>query len=66
MKMLCQGCGKQFLPDYAGHCDECGHAFIATRDGSPARWNCVCGKPETPGVVHRSDAPCYTMETKAA
>jgi hypothetical protein len=30
---------------------------------APAQTECVCGEPEKPGVVHRTDGPCYWDET---
>lgn len=35
----------------------------------PLRWehaySCVCGQPDSPGVVHRISGPCYADETSA-
>lgn len=28
-----------------------------------ARAGCVCGEPNTPGVQHRTDGPCFVLET---
>lgn len=28
------------------------------------RFTCTCGQPQTPGVMHRYDAPCYVIEEK--
>jgi hypothetical protein len=27
-------------------------------------WACMCGRPMTPGVMHRADAPCYHLEER--
>lgn len=25
------------------------------------KWTCTCGNPSRPGVVHRTDLPCYVL-----
>jgi len=27
---------------------------------------CVCKKPETPGVIHRTEAPCFVIQDDTA
>jgi hypothetical protein len=39
---------------------------IRALKGTPAAATCVCGNSATPGVVHRTDGPCYHAETPAA
>lgn len=29
-----------------------------------APWNCFCGQPDIPGVLHRTDGPCYHIDNK--
>ena len=36
-------------------------AFCATIEAEATK-PCVCGEPATPGVVHRTDGPCYLQE----
>lgn len=33
-------------------------------DAQPERIACVCGKPSTPDVIHRSGGPCYAREVQ--
>lgn len=28
------------------------------------QFKCTCGEPLVPGVVHRTDSPCYMLEAK--
>lgn len=71
MNIKCLRCGY-IHREIPNHCQSCGAQLGSVGDGVPTQgeqyeselssWRCTCGEPSTPGVVHRTDAPCYYLE----
>jgi hypothetical protein len=73
-KITCTNCGaiyQNLMPTLCARCDA--RLVEHLGDGVPTQgeqyeselssWRCCCGEPTTPGVMHRTDAPCYYLET---
>lgn len=37
----------------------------STSEPEQLEFRCICGKPLEPGVVHRTDGPCYQLGGRA-
>jgi hypothetical protein len=68
--LRCLRCGTSNTYDEPQWCQGCGAKLVGVHDDVPSMGEqyerelstCMCGEPWTPGVVHRTDGPCYHLE----